>query len=127
MSKAAELSRAPSIPVFGPIDRGLITTKLDDLGQDPNDVPRVEEPRVTHGARGWWRNPIGIAVGAITLVGLGTVLGAGVARYTTRAPRAAPAAAFDLGNQRGALPPGEDRVRVTKMIADAKAGTLPRP
>jgi tetratricopeptide (TPR) repeat protein len=25
------------------------------------------------------------------------------------------------------LPPGDDRTRVTKMIADAKAGTLPRP
>ena len=65
-----------------------ILTELDSLGPGPADAPPLEEPRVARVSRAWWRQPIGVAVGAAALVSFGVVLGVGVVRYTTPDPSA---------------------------------------
>ena len=59
----------------------------------PHDVGEQGLERKVARARRWWRRPIGVATGAVTLVAFGVVSGVGVARYTTRDTRAALAVA----------------------------------
>ena len=68
-------------------EAAAILTELDRLGPSPSVMSASEGSRAVAAVRRW-RHPVGIAAGAVVLVGFGVVLGVGVIRYTSPDPNA---------------------------------------
>src|SRR5437667_177732 len=111
-------------------EAAAVLTELDSLGPAP-PTPSPPPGRVRD-SRSAWRHPAALASGAMLLLAFGIAIGAGIVRYTepdrpAGAPTAAstpltpPPARITGGGGTPGAPPGEDRARVEKLIADAKA------